>query len=163
MASIRGVPRDILSSLPKALYFDWQEGAGGGFTGTRLEFLARGGDKLVFEAEDMLLKLSTVTLRYSKLLPKLTARTFWQERVQIKLHGDLGEVVHSHDMFISCQDKVLLASELLGARGETFAFHFLAYVGCLLTLCYVLWASRLRTREISNLGVRLSTASAACP
>ena len=166
MASIRGVPRDILSSLPKELYFDWQEGAGGGFTGTRLEFLARGGDKLVFEAEDMLLKLSTVTqypeVRYSKLLPKLTARTFWQERVQIKLHGDLGEVVHSHDMFISCQDKVLLASELLGARGETFAFHFLAYVGCLLTYVTSLGITAQDT-GVSNLGVRLSTASAACP
>ena len=134
MATIRGVPRDILSSLPKELAYEWQEGPTGGLAGTRLVFLARGGDKMVFEAEEMLLKLSTVTqyweVKFSQLLPKITAKTHWQERVQIRLHQVDGEVVHSHNMFMSCQDKVLLASELLGARGASFAFHFLAYVGC---------------------------------
>eukprot|EP00439_Symbiodinium_sp_Y106_P042303 s4559_g5.t1 len=137
MASIRGVPRDILSSLPKELAYEWQEGPTGGLAGTRLVFLARGGDTMVFEAEEMLLKLSSVTqyweVKFSQMLPKITAKTHWQERVQIRLHQADGEVVHSHNMFMSCQDKVLLASELLGARGTSFAFHFLAYVGCLLT------------------------------
>eukprot|EP00439_Symbiodinium_sp_Y106_P009466 s10492_g1.t1 len=86
MASIRGVPRDILSSLPKELAYEWQEGSTGGLAGTRLVFLARGGDKMVFEAEEMLLKLSTVTqyweVKFSQMLPKITAKTHWQERVQ---------------------------------------------------------------------------------
>ena len=58
MATIRGVPRDTLSSLPKELAYEWQEGPTGGLAGTRLVFLARGGDKMVFEAEEMILKLS---------------------------------------------------------------------------------------------------------
>ncbi|CAE7671668.1 unnamed protein product [Symbiodinium sp. CCMP2456] len=83
--------------LPSELAFEWQEG----------------GDKMVFEAEDMLLKLSTVT-QYP-------------------------------------EDKVLLASELRGARGETLAFHFLAYVGCLLTYVTALGITAQDT-GISNLG-----------
>ena len=104
MATIRGVPRDILSSLPKELAYEWQEGPTGGLAGTRLVFLARGGDKMVFEAEEMLLKLSTVTqyweIKFSQLLPKITAKTHWQERVQIRLHqvrrgsGALPQYVH---------------------------------------------------------------------
>ena len=166
MASIRGVPRDILSSLPKELAYEWQEGSTGGLAGTRLVFLARGGDKMVFEAEEMLLKLSLVTqyweVKFSQMLPKITAKTHWQERVQIRLHQADGEVVHSHNMFMSCQDKVLLASELLGARGASFAFHFLAYVGCLLTYVTSLNITAKDT-GVSNIGVSLSTASASCP
>ena len=166
MASIRGVPRDILSSLPKELAYEWQEGPTGGLAGTRLVFLARGGDTMVFEAEEMLLKLSSVTqyweVKFSQMLPKITAKTHWQERVQIRLHQADGEVVHSHNMFMSCQDKVLLASELLGARGTSFAFHFLAYVGCLLTYVTSLNITAKDT-GVSNIGVSLSTASASCP
>ena len=121
---------------------------------------------MVFEAEEMLLKLSTVTqyweVKFSQMLPKITAKTHWQERVQIRLHQVDGEVVHSHNMFMSCQDKVLLASELLGARGASFAFHFLAYVGCLLTYVTSLSITAKDT-GVSNIGVRLSTASASCP
>ena len=168
MASIRGVPRDTLSSLPKELAYEWQEGPTGGLAGTRLVFLARGGDKMVFEAEEMLLKLSTVTqyweVKFSQMLPKITAKTHWQERVQIRLHQVDGEVVHSHNMFMSCQDKVLLASELLGARGASFAFHFLAYVGCLLTYVTSLNITAKDTGVSNiNIGVSLSTASASCP
>ena len=114
----------------------------------------------------MLLKLSKVTqyweVKFSQLLPKITAKTHWQERVQIRLHQVDGEVVHSHNMFMSCQDKVLLASELLGARGASFAFHFLAYVGCLLTYVTSLNITAKDT-GVSNIGVSLSTASASCP
>ena len=166
MATIRGVPRDTLSSLPKELAYEWQEGPTGGLAGTRLVFLARGGDKMVFEAEEMILKLSLATqyweVKFSQLLPKITARTHWQERVLVRLHQVNGEVLHSHNMFMSCQDKVLLASELLGARGASFAFHFLAYVGCLLTYVTSLKITAKDT-GISNIGVRLSTASASCP
>ena len=166
MASLRGVSRDILSSLPKELAYEWQEGPTGGLAGTRLVYLARGGDKMVFEAEEMLLKLSSVTqyweVKFSQMLPKITAKTHWQERVQIRLHQADGEVVHSHNMFMSCQDKVLLASELLGARGASFAFHFLACVGCLLTYVTSLNITAKDT-GVSNIGVSLSTASASCP
>eukprot|EP00439_Symbiodinium_sp_Y106_P020912 s899_g2.t1 len=141
MASIRGVPRDILSSLPKELAYG-------------------------LRAEEMLLKLSSVTqyweVQFSQMLPKITAKTHWLERVQIRLHQADGEVVHSHNMFMSCQDKVLLASELLGARGASFAFHFLAYVGCLLTYVTSLNITAKDT-GVSNIGVSLSTASASCP
>ena len=69
---------------------------------------------MVFEAEEMILKLSMVTqyweVKFSQLLPKITARTHWQERVLVRLHQVNGEVLHSHNMFMSCQDKVLLAT-----------------------------------------------------
>ena len=63
---------------------------------------------------------------------------------------------------MTCQDKVQLAAELIAARGETFSFKFLAYVGCLLTFVSSLGISAKDTGA-SNLGIRLQTASDSHP
>ncbi|CAE7863118.1 unnamed protein product, partial [Symbiodinium necroappetens] len=133
---------------------------------TRLKYLARGGDKVVYEADDMILKISNVSqspeVRFAGLLPKLTASTHWQEKVIVKLHQEDGDVLHTHNLFMTCQDKVQLAAELLAARGETFSFKFLAYVGCLLTFVSSLGITA-RDTEASNLGIRLQTAADSHP
>ena len=53
-----------------------------------LRYSARSGDKLAFEAEEMVLKVSNISqkpeLRFSKLLPLLTPTTHWQEQVQME-------------------------------------------------------------------------------
>ncbi|CAE7772575.1 unnamed protein product, partial [Symbiodinium necroappetens] len=161
-ASFRGLPRDILSSLPTELSSEWDNGP----KGITLRFIARGGDKLAFEAEGMVLKVSNISqqpeVHFSKLLPLLTATTHWQEQVQVQLHQPDGEVFHNHELYLTCQDKVVLAAELLAARGETFSFKFLAYVGCLLTYVASMGIS-VKDTGASNIGVSVKTASHSHP
>ena len=58
--------------------------------------------------------------------------------------------------------KVWFKTFILAARGETFSFKFLAYVGCLLTFVSSLGISAKDTGA-SNLGIRLNTASDSHP
>ena len=68
-----GVPRDILRSIPPQLGSEWSSGPLGGPTGVVLNYIARGSDKLAFEADGLVLKLSENTqraeLQFSRLLP----------------------------------------------------------------------------------------------
>ena len=130
-------------------------------------FVNRGSDKAAFEAEGLILKLSlqsqTPELRFSGWLPQVVARTFWQERVLLRLHRPLdGVVLHTHELFLTCQEKTLLATELFSQRGEHWTFKFLAYVGCLLTYVASMGIVAKDTGA-TNLGVKLGTASAANP
>ena len=61
-------------------------------------------------------------------------------------------------LFLSCQEKAVRASDLLSSRGETWAFKFLAYVGCLLTWLTARGLS-LKDTGTTNLGVKKETAS----
>ena len=93
----------------------------------------------------------------------MVARTFWQEKVQLRLHRPLdGVVLRTHELFLTCQEKTLLATELFGQRGEHWTFKFLAYVGCLLTYVASMGIVAKDTGA-TNLGVKLETASAANP
>eukprot|EP00439_Symbiodinium_sp_Y106_P036770 s4849_g4.t1 len=130
-------------------------------------FVNRGSDKAAFEAEGLILKLSLQSqipeLRFSGWLPQVVARTFWQERVLLRLHRPMdGVVLHTHELFLTCQEKTLLATELFSQRGEHWTFKFLAYVGCLLTYVASMGIVAKDTGA-TNLGVKLGTASAANP
>ena len=72
------------------------------------------------------------------------------------------EVWHDYELFLTCQDRVVLAAELLSARGETWAFKFLAYVGCLLTWLAAKGLS-LKDTGTTNIGVTKETASQQLP
>ncbi|CAE7348380.1 unnamed protein product [Symbiodinium microadriaticum] len=132
-----GVPRDVLRSIPPQLGSEWGGGPHGGPSGVILNYIARGSDKLAFEADGLVLKLSEGTQReellFSGKLPSVTATTYWIEKIQVHLHKEDGTVWHNYSLFLSCQEKAVRASELMSSRGETWAFRFLAYVGCLLT------------------------------
>ena len=133
-----GVPRDILRSIPPQLGSEWSSGPLGGPKGVVLNYIARGSDKLAFEADGLVLKLKLsentqrAELQFSRMLPSMTATTYWIEKVQVHLHREDGAVWHDYELYLSCQEKAVMASELLSSRGETWAFKFLAYVGCLL-------------------------------
>ena len=73
-----------------------------------------------------------------------------------------GVVLHTHELFLTCQEKTLLATELFGQRGEHWTFKFLAYVGCLLTYVASMGIVAKDTGA-TNLGVKLETTSAANP
>ena len=49
------VPRNVLLSLPKTLGFEWDQGSP---SGTLLEFLGKGQDRVAYMSQDMVLKLS---------------------------------------------------------------------------------------------------------
>ena len=157
-----GVPRDILRSIPPQLGSEWGGGPHGGPSGVILDYIARGSDKLAFEADGLVLKLSEGTqkeeLQFSRKLPSVTATTYWIEKIQVHLHKEDGTVWHNYNLFLSCQEKAVRASELMSSRGETWAFKFLAYVGCLLTWLTARGLS-LKDTGTTNLGVRKETAS----
>ena len=157
-----GVPRDILRSIPPQLGSEWGGGPHGGPSGVLLNYIARGSDKLAFEADGLVLKLSEGTQReelvFSGKLPSVTATTYWIEKIQVHLHKEDGTVWHNYNLFLSCQEKAVRASELMSSRGETWAFKFLAYVGCLLTWLTARGLS-LKDTGTTNLGVRKETAS----
>ena len=157
-----GVPRDILRSIPPQLGSEWGGGPHGGPSGVMLNYIARGSDKLAFEADGLVLKLNEGTqreeLQFSRKLPSVTATTYWIEKIQVHLHKEDGTVWHNYNLFLSCQEKAVRASELMSSRGETWAFKFLAYVGCLLTWLTARGLS-LKDTGTTNLGVRKETAS----
>ena len=157
-----GVPRDILRSIPPQLGSEWGGGPHGGPSGVILDYIARGSDKLAFEADGLVLKLSEGTqkeeLMFSRKLPSVTATTYWIEKIQVHLHKEDGTVWHNYSLFLSCQEKAVRASDLLSSRGETWAFKFLAYVGCLLTWLTARGLS-LKDTGTTNLGVKKETAS----
>ena len=157
-----GVPRDILRSIPPQLGSEWGGGPHGGPSGVLLNYIARGSDKLAFESDGLVLKLSEGTQReelvFSGKLPSVTATTYWIEKIQVHLHKEDGTVWHNYTLFLSCQEKAVRASDLMSSRGETWAFRFLAYVGCLLTWLTARGLS-LKDTGTTNLGVRKETAS----
>ena len=157
-----GVSRDILRSIPPQLGSEWGGGPHGGPSGVLLNYIARGSDKLAFESDGLVLKLSEGTQReelvFSGKLPSVTATTYWIEKIQVHLHKEDGTVWHNYTLFLSCQEKAVRASDLMSSRGETWAFRFLAYVGCLLTWLAARGLS-LKDTGTTNLGVRKETAS----
>ena len=136
ITTAKGIPKDVLAAIPNRIAYEWSTDGVPHLAGTQLVFVNRGSDKAAFEAEGLIFKLSlqsqTPELRFAGWLPQVVARTFWQEKVQLRLHRPLdGVVLHTHELFLTCQEKTLLATELFGQRGEHWTFKFLAYVGCL--------------------------------
>ena len=167
ITTARGVPKDVLAAIPNRLAYEWSNEGVPHLAGTQMVFVKRGSDKAAFEAEGLILKLSlqsqTPELRFSGWMPHVIARTFWQERVLLRLHSPMdGVVLHTHELFLTCQEKTLLATELFSQRGEHWTFKFLAYVGCLLTYVASMGIVAKDTGA-TNLGVKLGTASAANP
>ena len=167
ITTARGVPKDVLAAIPNRLAYEWSTEGVPRLAGTQMVFVNRGSDKAAFEAEGLILKLSlqsqTPELRFSGWMPQVIARTYWQERVLLRLHRPLdGVVLHTHELFLTCQEKTLLATELFSQRGEHWTFKFLAYVGCLLTYVSSMGIVAKDTGA-TNLGIKLGTASAANP
>ena len=167
ITTAKGIPKDVLAAIPNRIAYEWSTEGVPHLAGTQLVFVNRGSDKAAFEAEGLIFKLSlqsqTPELRFAGWLPQVVARTFWQEKVQLRLHRPLdGVVLHTHELFLTCQEKTLLATELFGQRGEHWTFKFLAYVGCLLTYVASMGIVAKDTGA-TNLGVKLETASAANP
>ena len=161
----RGVPRDVLRSIPPQLGSEWG-GIDQGPSGVLLEYVARGSDKLAYESEGFILKLSECSLKaelaFSKQLPTVVATTFWTEKIRVLLHQDDGSVWHNYSLFLSCQEKTVRAASLMEARGEVWAFRFLAYIGCILVW---LTARGVALKDVgtSNLGIRQATAACQQP
>ena len=128
-----GVPRNVLLSLPKTLGFEWDQD---GPSGTLLEFLGKGQDRVAYMAQDMVLKLSQHSqkqeLTLAKLLPGIATPVFWMENVMVVLHDDKGGM-QNLAMTLLCQQPVVKAVEVMEARGALFSFKFLCHVGCVLT------------------------------
>ena len=93
-----------------------------------LNYIACGSDKLAFEADGLVLKLSEGTqreeLQFSRKLPSVTATTYWIQKIQVHLHKEDGTVWHDYDLFLSCQEKAVMASELLHPAGRHGRLNF---------------------------------------
>ena len=126
------MPRNVLLSLPKTLGFEWDQGRP---SGTLLEFLGKGQDRVAYMSQDMVLKLSQHSqqqeLTLAKLLPGIASPVYWVEGVMVVLHDDKGDL-HNLVMTLLCQQPVVKAVEVMEARGPLFSFKFLCHVGCAL-------------------------------
>ncbi|OLP75045.1 hypothetical protein AK812_SmicGene45231 [Symbiodinium microadriaticum] len=157
-----GVPRNVLASLPKTLGFEWDQS---GPSGTLLEFLGKGQDRVAYMAQDMVLKLSQHSqkqeLTLAKLLPGIATPVFWMENVMVVLHDDKGGM-QNIAMTMLCQQPVVKAVEVMEARGALFSFKFLCHVGCVLTW---LWTQKLHLLDLgeSNMGMEQASTSEAYP
>ena len=61
----------------------------------------------------------------------LVAKIYWQEQVSVRLFTVKGECT-TYPFHAACQEKAVLADRLLQGKGESFAFQWLAYTGCVL-------------------------------
>ena len=156
------MPRNVLASLPKTLGFEWDQS---GPSGTLLEFLGKGQDRVAYMAQDMVLKLSQHSqkqeLTLAKLLPGIATPVFWMENVMVVLHDDKGGM-QNIAMTMLCQQPVVKAVEVMEARGPLFSFKFLCHVGCVLTW---LWTQKLHLLDLgeSNMGMEQASTSEAYP
>ena len=93
ITTARGVPKDVLAAIPNRLAYEWSNEGVPHLAGTQMVFVKRGSDKAAFEADGLILKLSlqsqTPELRFSGWMPHVIARTFWQERVLLRLHSPI--------------------------------------------------------------------------
>ena len=159
---VKGVARNNLLALPKTLGFEWHQGSP---SGTLLEFLGKGQDRVAFTSQDLVLKLSEQPqqqeLTFASLLPGIAAPVFWVEDVEVFLHDDKGGE-QSLPMTLLCQKPVVLAADVMEQRGVTFSFKFLCHVGCILTW---LWTQNLHLLDLgeSNMGMEVSSTAEPYP
>ena len=120
-----------IEMLPKTLGFEWGVS---GPSGMLLQWLTKGQDRAVYTANDLILKISTTCQKHeyelAKMLPGIAAKTYWAEDVELFLHGNNREL--KGPVSLVCQERCVLATEVLEARGQTFSFQFMCHVGCIL-------------------------------
>ena len=103
-----------LKVLPKRLWLrlEWNTGP----AGNAMDFIARGNDRAVYDAADNLV---------ADAFPMLVAK------MSVRLFTATGACA-TYPFHAACQEKAVLADRLLQGRGESFAFQWLAYTGCVL-------------------------------
>jgi len=157
---IQGFARNNLLALPRTLGFEWHQGSP---SGTLLEFLGKGQDRVAFTSQDLVLKLSEQPqqqeLTYASLLPGIAAPVFWVEDVEVVLHDDKGGEQRL-PMTLLCQTPVVKAADVMEQRGATFSFKFLCHVGCVLTW---LWTQNLHLLDLGESNMGMETSSTAEP